>query len=132
MTSSLETVVAPMHSTEELLRELVARGFQFLHPRSEGGEIVAVVGVWAHHNVVDVMWLRSEEDARAVRMPGDEPNILAPTRVLWESEGDARDVLGALLSLPEDFLGDLADLASSKGCWVPVASGRAKWLATAS
>ncbi|HEX3787735.1 MAG TPA: hypothetical protein VHW44_07740 [Pseudonocardiaceae bacterium] len=134
MTLSADTATGTGHAAEYYLRELVAQGFQFLHPRDRGGELVAVVGVRAHHNVVDVMWLRSEEDAKAIRMPGDEENVLAPRRTLWQSVGGASDVLAALLHLPDEYTAGLIAQQSTRtaGCWVPVNDGHAKWLATAS
>ena len=89
------------NSTEDRILELRARGFYFIDPRDEGGEVVAVVGVRAHHNVIDVVRLHSEDDAIASRVPSDE-NILAPTRVFWRQQGSAHEVLGELLALPDD------------------------------
>jgi hypothetical protein len=88
-------------STEDRILELRARGFFFIDPRDEGGEVVAVVGVRAHDNVIDVIRLRGEDEAIASRMPSDD-NILAPTRVFWRQEGSAHEVLGELLALPDD------------------------------
>jgi hypothetical protein len=90
-------------STEYLLRALVARGFQFLDPRDDTGEIVAVVGVRAHHDVIDVIQLFDEDDAVGSRIPSNE-DVLAPRRVLWQQRGTARDVLAVLLDLPDDRL----------------------------
>jgi len=87
--------------TEDQILELRARGFYFIDPRDEGGEVVAVVGVRAHHNVIDVVRLHSEDDAIASRVPSDE-NILAPTRVFWKQEGSASQVLREMLALPDD------------------------------
>jgi hypothetical protein len=97
MTSSTE---AP--TTDQRLAELVAKGFQFMHPRNPEGQVVAVIGVRAHHNVVDVVWLRGEDDVVATRMPGDETNFLTPTRITWRSAGTAGEVLTELLDLPDD------------------------------
>jgi hypothetical protein len=88
-------------STEDQILELRARGFYFIDPRDEGGEVVAVVGVRAHHNVIDVIRLHSEDEAIASRMPSDE-NILAPTKVFWRQVGPANEVLGEMLALPDD------------------------------
>jgi hypothetical protein len=88
-------------STEDQILELRTRGFTFIDPRDEGGEVVAVVGVRAHDNVIDVVRLHGEDDVIASRMPNDE-NILAPTRVFWQREGAACEVLGELLALPDD------------------------------
>ncbi|QGK69321.1 hypothetical protein GIY23_07055 [Allosaccharopolyspora coralli] len=135
MTSSPEAPeTAPATpGTDSLLHELIGRGFQFLHPCDEHGEVVAVVGVRAHHDVVDVLRLHSEDDAVATRIPGDEENILAPSRMAWQSTGTAVHVLGDLLSLPDQHTPGLADpqqpSAAARGCWVPGGPGRAKWLA---
>lgn len=88
-------------STEDRILELRARGFFFIDPRNEGGEVVAVVGVRAHDNVIDVIRLHGEDEAIASRIPSDE-NILAPSRVFWRQEGSAHEVLGELLALPDD------------------------------
>lgn len=98
MTSSTD---APT-PTDQRLAELVAKGFRFMHPRNPEGHVVAVIGVRAHHNVVDVVWLRGEDDVIATRMPGDETNFLAPTRINWRSAGPAGEVLTELLELPDD------------------------------
>ena len=89
-------------STDLRLAELVSRGFRFMHPRNPDGHVVAVIGVRAHHNVIDVVWLRGEDDVIATRMPGDETNFLTPARVIWRSSGTAGEVLGELLGLPDD------------------------------
>jgi len=73
-----------------------------MHPRNPEGLVVAVIGVRAHHNVVDVVWLRGEDDVVATRMPGDETNFLTPTRITWRSAGTAEEVLTELLDLPDD------------------------------
>lgn len=98
MTSSTDTT----SDADTLLRELVARGFQFMHPRDEQGEILAVVGVRAHDNVIDAVRLQDEDDVIATRMPGDEENVFAPTRVSWQSTGAVCEVLDELLNLPDD------------------------------
>jgi hypothetical protein len=84
------------------LRQLIARGFQFLHPRDARGELAAVVGVRAHDAVIDVVRLHNEDDALAMRMPADEVNVLSPTRFSWRRCGSATTVLEELLELPDD------------------------------
>jgi hypothetical protein len=108
------------------LQELIARGYQFVHPADERGEVLAVVGVRVHDDVVDVVRLNSEDDVVALRMPGSEENILDPETWLWRSEGEAAKVLAEVLALP-----DQQDLAGThvKGCWVPGRGGTSKWLA---
>jgi hypothetical protein len=88
-------------STEEQILELRRRGFQFIHPRDGDGEIVALVGVRAHHNVIDVVRLHAEDDVVASRVPSDA-DILAPATVFWQQVGSACDVLSGLLALPDD------------------------------
>lgn len=90
------------NTADAWLRELVARGFQFLHPCDDSGEVMAVVGVRAHDSVIDVVRMHSEDDVVATRMPGDEENVLTPSRVTWQSTGEVCDVLEELLSLPDD------------------------------
>ncbi|MEV0679835.1 hypothetical protein AB0I60_25240 [Actinosynnema sp. NPDC050436] len=84
------------------LRQLIERGFQFLHPRDARGELAAVVGVRAHDAVIDVVRLHTEDDAVAMRMPADEMNVLSPTRFSWRRRGPATSVLDELLELPDD------------------------------
>lgn len=88
-------------STDVQLRALVARGFRFIDPRDDNGDILAVVGVRAHRDVLDVVRLNSEDDAVAARMPSDE-DVLAPRRVFWQETGSAYHVLAAMLALPDD------------------------------
>lgn len=89
-------------SVETGLRTLLERGFQFINPCDSQGEITAVVGVRAHDNVTDVVWLRGEDDAVATRMPCDEEDFLTPAKVFWRSAGPAGSVLDELLELPDD------------------------------
>ncbi|WNV84023.1 hypothetical protein [Umezawaea sp. Da 62-37] len=89
-------------SAEGRLRELIARGFQFLHPTDGRGELTAVVGVRAHDDVIDVVRLHTEDDAIATRMPADEQNVLMPSRFSWRTRGSVCSVLEALLGLPDD------------------------------
>lgn len=91
----------PSPGADGRLRNLVDRGYRFLHPRDEHGAVVAVVGVRAHDAVVDVVRLDGEDDVTAVRVPADEPDVFAPAKVLWRSHGDACTVLDELLALPD-------------------------------
>ena len=88
-------------SFEDCILELRARGFYFIDPRDEGGEVVEIVGVRAHDNVIDVVRLHGEDDAMASRVPCDE-DIMAPSKVFWRQRGSANEVLGELLALPDD------------------------------
>ncbi|HEV2783282.1 MAG TPA: hypothetical protein VGX25_28190 [Actinophytocola sp.] len=89
--------------TEDQILALRLRGFQFINPRDAGGQVLAVVGVRAHGDVIDVVRLHSEDDAVASRVPSDE-NILSPRRVYWQQAGPACEVLGELLALPDNAL----------------------------
>ena len=128
------TCSADFPTAESQLLALVERGFRFLHPTAGGGKVLAVVGVRAHDDVVDVIWLYGETDARAVRMSGDEPDVLAPASTMWESVGPASTVLAELLSLPDDRLPGAPEPLVVKqrragGCWIPVRSGTSRWVA---
>jgi hypothetical protein len=102
MANSMTPTTEAPSSTDLRLAELVTRGFRFMHPRNPDGQVVAVIGVRAHHTVIDVVWLRGEDDVVATRIPGDETNFLTPTRILWRSAGTAGEVLAELLDLPDD------------------------------
>lgn len=132
MVDSVVPAADPVTTVADQLRNLVARGFRFIHPRTGEGELVAVVGVRAHHQVVDVVQVRTETDVVATRMPANERNVLAPKGVLWQTAGQASAVLAELLTLPDDpgRLGVPAQPAN--GCWVPVHAGRSRWLAATS
>lgn len=103
MVSSARSSVSTATSTDAQLRALVARGFRFIDPRDENGDVVAVVGVRAHHDVVDVVQLHGEDEVVATRMPTDQ-DVLAPRQVFWQEVGPAHQVLGAMLELPDDRL----------------------------
>lgn len=103
MAASAASRMCTATSTDNQLRALVARGFRFIDPRDENGDVVAVVGVRAHHNVVDVVQLHGEDDVVAARLPTDE-DFLAPRRVFWREVGPAHEVLGKMLELPDDRL----------------------------
>jgi hypothetical protein len=85
------------------LRALVDRGFRFVDPRDEHGDVLAVVGVRAHDDVVDVVELRGEDDAVATRLPPDQ-DLLAPRRIHWRERGPASVVLAKLLFLADDHV----------------------------
>ena len=98
-------------SVDAQLRALVGRGFRFVDPRDEHGDVVAVVGVRAHDNVVDVIEIHGEDDAIATRMPPDQ-DVLAPRRVYWREQGPASVVLAKMLFLADDCV--------PSGLYVPV------------
>lgn len=99
--SSAEVVAPEIFDIETGLQELVARGYQFVHPADEAGQVLAVVGVRVHDDVVDVVRLNAEDDVEATRIPGTEDNIFEPERWLWRSRGDGASVLTEILSLPD-------------------------------
>lgn len=117
-----------MNKIESGLRKLIDMGFQFLHPRNDDGAVVTVVGLRAHHDVVDLVQLYGEHDAFACRVSADEPDIFAPNELLWRHTGPAAGVIESMLALgdPEPHT---AAAERAKGCWVPVRPGRSKWLA---
>ncbi|MFB9923633.1 hypothetical protein ACFORO_15560 [Amycolatopsis halotolerans] len=128
MSSAETTVAGPVFDVEQGLQKLIDRGYQFVHPTDGSGEVQAVVGVRVHDNVVDVVRLNAEDDVEATRLPGGEQNIFAPATTLWRSRGEASQVLGEVLALPERPPATLT-AASTTGCWVPGRGGRSKWLA---
>jgi hypothetical protein len=113
------------------LRALVAKGFQFVHPRDSAGSVVAITGVRAHHRVVDVVQIYGETDVDAVRIPGDEVDILFPRTVLWRNSGRASDVINSVLNLP-DPEPDSDTSSGRNGCWVQTKPGWSTWLAATS
>jgi hypothetical protein len=98
--------------TDEQIRQLVARGFRFIDPRDDNGEVVALVAVRAHDDVIDIVHLRAEDDVVASRMPSTE-NVWAPTKVFWQQTGSASEVLGKLLALSDDRTSHLVIATSS-------------------
>lgn len=116
-------------TTEALLGRLIQRGYRFVHPRDADGDIVTVVGIRAHGSVIDVVRIDGEDDVTALRMPGDEENVLEPRTVLWRSQGTMPAVVDEVLDLPDDAYAEPSEPgAAARGCWVPGGRGRAKWL----
>jgi hypothetical protein len=115
-----------MNDITDSLQALVARDFQFAHPRDNVGGLVAVVGIRVHRGVFDILQLFGEQDADAARIPGDEPDVLFPNKVLWRTTGPAREVISDLLALPEPAPEVGVETA---GCWLPTHAGRSAWLA---
>jgi hypothetical protein len=113
-----------MTDIADKLRELMARGYRFVHPRNTHGHVVAVTGVRAHHDVIDVFQLYGEHAANAARMPRSEPDIMSPRCVLWRSSGSPDAVIDDLLKLAEPT----SQPAGDGGCWVQTRPGRATWL----
>lgn len=139
MTFSGEPMSSPELSSPELseaesaLNRLITAGFRFVHPRDEHGDVVAVVGVRAHHTVIDVVRLEGADDVTATRMPGHESDVLRPGRSLWSRSGPLHAVVADLLALRDDEFPDDVPVAAAatrktRGCWVPGGGGRAKFL----
>ncbi len=83
------------------LLALRSLGFQFATNRDSGGVIVAVTGFRPHHGVMDIVRLYGEQDADAIRVPGDEPDVLFPRITIWRTTGAAKDVIDNLLGLAD-------------------------------
>jgi hypothetical protein len=90
-------------SVDAQLRALVSRGFRFVDPRDEHGDVVAVVGVRAHDGVIDVVEIHGEDDTVATRMPSGQ-DVLAPRRIYWREQGPASVVLAKMLYLADDHI----------------------------
>jgi len=111
---------------DHLLHRLRAQGFTFAVDRDAMNMVVALSAVRVHHGLIDIVELYGEDDALAMRIPGDEPDVMHPDTVLWRASGPASGVLGRLL--------DLADTTPAPpdgppgGCWFPVEPGRSVWL----
>lgn len=87
-------------SLDARLEGLIQRGFQFVHPKDENGEVLAVRGFLAHDGVIDVVHLYAEDEAVAFRVPNDERDLISPKNTMWASRGTAYDVLDELVTLP--------------------------------
>lgn len=83
------------------LLALRSLGFQFATNRDSGGVIGAVTGFRSHHGVIDIVQLYGEHDADAIRVPGDEPDVLFPRTTIWRTTGTANDVIDNLLELAD-------------------------------
>lgn len=118
---------SPEPTIEDLLGSLIQRGFRFVHPRDDQGEVLAVVGVRAHGNVLDVVRLDAEDDVTARRLPGDEQDILEPAKVLWSSTGTTHSVVADLLDLPDDHAVPSRQ-APAKGWWARDGRRRARFV----
>lgn len=113
-------------AADTALKHLIAAGYRFVHPRDDDGDIVAVVGVRAHDTVVDVVRIDGEDDVTAIRMPGDEEDVLEPTKSLWQRTGPVGEVVADMLSLTDEAHATSAEPLT--GCWVPASPGRSAFL----
>lgn len=121
---------APEIDPEAPLHQLIGAGYRFVHPRDAAGDVVAVVGVRAHGNVVDVVRIDDVDDVTATRVPGDEQDVLDPADALWQETGRVDEVVSSLLTLADDYRGTDLDTPAEpvKGCWVPAGEGRSAFL----
>ncbi|MTD58063.1 hypothetical protein [Amycolatopsis pithecellobii] len=117
----------PDGAVETRLMDLIDRGYRFIHPCDDDGNVVAVVGIRAHGSVIDVVRLNAEDDVVASRVPGDEENVLAPRKMLWRRRGAVGEVLNDLLALDDQYGADRA--RPRGGCWVTGRPGQSKWVA---
>lgn len=95
------------------LLALRSLGFHFAATRDSGGVIVAVTGFRHHHGVIDIVQLYGEQDADAMRVPGDEPAALFPRATIWRTTGAANDVIDNLLGLADPAFEEQATSSSS-------------------
>ncbi|WP_024875640.1 hypothetical protein [Saccharomonospora piscinae] len=119
--------VADAAAVDEVLGRLIAGGYKFIHPRDPQGEIITIVGIRVHGTVIDVVRLDAEDEVTAMRLPEGEADVLSPGTVLWRRDGAMREVVDALLDLP-DSAHRPASRSSGKGCWVSGNRGQARWL----
>ncbi|MDA3626662.1 hypothetical protein [Saccharopolyspora oryzae] len=100
MTSSVED------QSSIRLRELVARGFRLMPPvRDADGELMALIYVRPHGDIVDVVELRGEDDVRAARVSQEHGLTAAnTTRAQWHTAGEACEVLDQVLALPDRLI----------------------------
>ncbi len=96
-----------LHSIEQqdhLVHRLLALrslDFHFLTDYDDEGLLIALVGVRTHRGVIDVVQLYGDYDADAIRIPGDEPDILFPCTILWRTTGSADYVIDNILELAD-------------------------------
>lgn len=120
--------VADESQIDDRLLSLRARGFTFAANRDEAGNIVNLVAVRVHHDLIDIVELYGEDDVRAMRIPGTESDIMHPGTVLWRTSGVAHEVLEALLQLADPEADESAD--PLPGVWFEAEPGRKVWLAS--
>lgn len=100
----IKVYLYPVEQQERITRRLLALrclGFQFATTCGSDGVVVAVTGVRVHHGVIDIVQLYGEHDADAVRIPGDEPDILRARTKIWRSTGTANEVIDKILVLAD-------------------------------
>ncbi|MEV0084309.1 MULTISPECIES: hypothetical protein [Saccharopolyspora] len=103
MTSSVE--VEDQDASSIRLRKLVARGFRLMPPvRDTDGELMALIYVRPHADIVDVVELRGEDDVRAARVSRGADFRDDRAEAQWRTAGSACDVLDQVLALPERLI----------------------------
>ncbi|MBB5156628.1 hypothetical protein [Saccharopolyspora phatthalungensis] len=101
MTSSAET----HHDSSKRLRQLVARGFRLMPPvRDKDGELMALIYVRPHGDIIDIVELRGEDDVRAARVPRDDRIRDDRASTHWRTAGSVCEVLDQVLALPERLI----------------------------
>ncbi|MEY8039968.1 MULTISPECIES: hypothetical protein [Saccharopolyspora] len=88
-----------MHSVDDGLRALVARGYRFLQLSDREDRICAVIGTYGWAEYYDRIQINDEHDAVATRAVLD--SAVEAEEVVWSSSGDAVTAINALLDLPE-------------------------------
>ncbi|MCI2418124.1 hypothetical protein MOQ72_11865 [Saccharopolyspora sp. K220] len=101
MTSSFEA-----HPDSSIrLRQLMARGFRLMPPvRDTDGELMALIYVRPHGDIIDIVELRGEDDVRAARVSRKDGIRDDPSTAQWRTAGAACDVLDQVLALPERLI----------------------------
>jgi hypothetical protein len=93
--------VEQQECVDSRLLALRSLGFQFAEHRGPGDVVVALTGFRVHRGVIDVVQLYGEHDADAIRVPGDEPDVLFSRTTIWRTTGTTNDVIDKLLSLAD-------------------------------
>jgi len=117
---------------ETPIHQLIDAGYRFVHPRDAAGNVVSVVGIRAHHNVVDIVRINGIDDVTAIRTAADDPDMFDPDisesdNALWQQTGWVNEVVGNLLALADDEYSPALD-SVAKGCWVPTSQRSSAFL----
>jgi len=81
------------------LAELRDRGFQFMNIPDEDGRLDRIMGYRQLRGFVDTILFRSEDDAKAGRMPAVHDSA-QPGKAVWLFEGSLAEAIDRLLELP--------------------------------
>lgn len=112
-----------MHEMTDGLHTLTSHDFHFAHPHDAQGRLIAVIGIRAHHEVIDILQLYDEHDAEAARIPAEEPDILFPRTVLWHTTGTAQEIIDATIALADP----IPNPNQAKGYRIPTHAGHSTW-----